>query len=185
MPSQVGITSKLKGLTYAKLRHFYRTTSSAMTPAGLTRFTSVTVTQSGSVLTLTSASLAPFLLPGDDVTLSGGSVPAYVGRWRVNTVVGNTFTLVSDTFVGGGAATVTVDANFEFHRAVMFAKKAPQTDNTGSVFIGPSSTTLLNGIELAVGVPYSLDPAPGCKLDLADLQFEVATANDGIYITFH
>lgn len=81
--------------------------------------------------------------------------------------------------------TVFTNANTWVRKVTIRGKKAARTNNTGTVYVGPTSGNDTQGFDIAAGGEAILEAAPGCLINLADWYVDVETANDGVMLVYH
>lgn len=69
-------------------------------------------------------------------------------------------------------------------RVTFIGKKDNRTANTGTVYIGATSTNDQQPIEVASGATVSLNLPANTVIDLSKLYLDVATANDGVLVLY-
>lgn len=98
----------------------------------------------------------------------------YVTSKQLNTTNSSTTVPTRLSSVRGAYATsITIIGN-----------KASRTANTGTVYIGPTSTDNDQPIAIASGSLVTLTFTPDQYIDLYDWYLDVATANDGVVIIY-
>jgi len=92
-----------------------------------------------------------------------------------------TYTLVTKATTTAGTGVKLVAAETFARKVVLMAKRADAA-NTGIVYIGTSTVdkTTPQQIALAPGDSITIDPGPGCKVDLATIYIDSATSTDGV-----
>ena len=96
--------------------------------------------------------------------------------------VAKTLTLVTKEVATSGTGVPLVASETFARKVILMAKKATGA-NTGLVYIGTSTVdaTTPQQIALAPGDSITIDPGPGCKVDLATIYIDCAAANtDGV-----
>lgn len=182
------IANLLPACVPATLRQRIITNGSATVPVNLT-----TVSLSGIVGTedgvaLATAGAAHGFEVGDTVTIAGATPTAYNGTYEIVSVPSTTsFTYrVSNkeqalTVTG----TLTAKADLWFRRATVIGNKAIRTANSGTVYLGLSSTNDTQGIVITTGAERTIEAALGTRLNLADFWLDVVSINDGVLILWH
>lgn len=67
-------------------------------------------------------------------------------------------------------------------KITIIGNKTARTANTGTVYIGPTSTNDAQPIAITSGQTVTITPAPGEWLDLNEWYLDVTTVNDGVVI---
>ena len=96
--------------------------------------------------------------------------------------VAKTLTLVTKEVAASGTGVPLVASQTFARKVILMAKKATGA-NTGLVYIGTSTVdaTTPQQIALAPGDSITIDPGPGCKVDLATIYIDCAAGNtDGV-----
>lgn len=122
-----------------------------------------------------SGNLLPVLLsPGGAILTSPGV--------SVSTTAA-TVTQATKTVAASGTPERLAAATTLVESVLLEGKNARGTNNTGSVFVGPSSTNDAQLLEIAPGESIELKAPAGKKIDLNLLYIDVATNADGITYT--
>lgn len=69
-----------------------------------------------------------------------------------------------------------------FASMTVIGNKAERTANTGTVYIGPTSTNDTQAIAITTGATVTLVAPPGETIDLFNWWLDPATANDGVVL---
>ena len=168
-------------------RQWVMTNSSTTVPKRLTTVPHSAAVHGTSQLVVTSTA-APNLQVNDWANVTFTTNTSLNGRYRISAVTSTTFTLaVKDTVADLGnvdSDIATLYVELPFTSALLRGQKAIQTANTGDVAIGTSSTDGNQPDVIQSGQIWNLTPSLGRYWDLADWYVDVATANDGLVITF-
>lgn len=100
----------------------------------------------------------------------------------IATPVAKTLTVVTKAVTTAGTGVPLVAAETFARKVYLNARKATGA-NTGMVYIGTSAVDMTNDQQMALapGDAISIDPGPGCKIDLATIYIDCATGNtDGV-----
>lgn len=170
----------------AAWRQLIVTAAASGTPVNLTTFSISAITQTDGIATATAAA-AHGLLAGDRVVIAGATPTGYNGTVEVLTVpAATTFTYkVSSEIATAASGTLTGKALHAYRSVRFVGLKAARTANTGTVYLGLTSTNDAQPISIATGVTLALEAATGAKLFLSDLWLDVATNADGVLIWWH
>lgn len=172
----------------ATLRQRIVTNAAATAPVNLT-----TVSLSGIVgkedgVALATAGAAHGFVVGDSVTIAGATPTVYNGTFEILSVPSTTTFTYRPSNKGEALAvtgTLTAKADLWFRRATFLGNKAARTGNTGTIYLGLESTNDTQVLTVATGAERTIEAVTGARLNLADLWLDVATAADGVVITWH
>lgn len=78
----------------------------------------------------------------------------------------------------------TVRGQSFFKSATFYGRRDARTDNTGTVYLGTSSTNSTQAISIAAGDYVVINAPTGSYFDLYDFYMDVATANDGVVVIY-
>jgi hypothetical protein len=183
-------------------RHFLSTNSATNTtaPVAYAAVSGVTPAQVGSSAHYTAAAAVDPIYTdnkmfrvGDiiETFISGPAASHYsIKRARVIKVTSGEVHYVIPGFPPGGASggAGAIILHYDFVRLLVFGKKAAKTNNTGAVVVdfSPDLETppTLFPFSIAAGAMLTFDTVPGAKMDLGLIQYQVATANDGVVLVF-
>lgn len=187
-----GIQAPFNQLIEGKERQLVVINSSTTVPKRLTALGISSITRSGTLVTVTT-SAAHWLAAGDEVVISGADEIGYnsTSPWRISTVPSTTtFTYTLDsvtalTTPSPANGTLVGYAILWYHQAIVYGQNAVRTNNTGDVYTGPTSTNGEQPNTFAPGDEKVFDTVAGEKRGLHNLYLDVATANDGLVITYH
>lgn len=176
--------SDLEGLTKERVRIFSRTFSGT----GVNRvcdFASISVAMVGGKVTATSAAVAPYVREGDMVVITGAADAKFNGEFMVRETNGTTtFSWLGDP-TSGASDTVTVQLRIKFRKLLIRPKVNQTTENTGTLYFGPSATAGANWFDLQSGIVYDYAAQVGCRENLADFYIENTASGDGVHFLIH
>lgn len=168
----------------AQWRQRIVTAAASGTPVNLTTITLTSLTSVDGIATATFAGHG--FLVGDKVTIAGATPTDYNRTVEILTVPStSTFTFaVPKNIATAASGTITAKANLWYRRVRFLGNKDTRSANTGTVYLGLSSTNDTQPLAITTGATVSLDAPEGARLDLGDLWLDVATNADGVLIWF-
>lgn len=181
------------------IRHFLSTNAATNTtaPVAFAPFSGITAVASGTSylgrIAIDSAYTdGDMFRVGDLVTVfaSGGVASSYnLVRTPIIAIRNGEIDYMLPANPPGGAAAGAggLILNFGFKTISIFGKKAAKTNNTGAVvvdFSPPDSAPTLFPISIAAGGVYTYTMPERETFDIALVQFQVATSNDGVICVF-
>src|SRR2546423_15010183 len=93
-------------------------------------------------------------------------------------------TLIKTVAATGTPEKMTATAGTYASRMIVMGKKAAQTNNTGSVFIGEGSADAAQAVDIATGAKQEFVATPGQVFDLSEWYIDVATNGDGVVVFY-
>ena len=185
------IASELMGLTPATRRMLLQVNTANDDPLSLTRHFVSSLNRQGRLVTVVTAE-AHWLVSGEQATISGATQTAYNGTWTVTVVNATTFTYDLPGQPGGAepatpaTGTIISDGHIWFRTATFYGRGAVRTNNTGTVWIGPSAADNTQWIDINAGGEVVITCAVGCRENLKDYYLDPAlAATEGVVVSFH
>jgi hypothetical protein len=182
------IANLLPACVPARLRQRIVTNGSATVPVNLTTISlsSIVGTEDGSATA--TAGAAHGFEAGDLVTIAGATPSAYNGTYEIISVPSTTtftYRVANKGVAMAVTGTLTAKADLWFRRATIIGNNAIRTANTGTVYLGLSSTNDTQGIVITTAAERTIEAVQGARLNLADLWLDVVSINDGVLIFWH
>lgn len=180
------LANSLDANTPAAWRQLIVTAAAAATPVNLTAYSVTALTANAGTATATT-SADHGLLANDKVVIAGATPTGYNGTFTILSVPSTTtFTYaVAGDLATAATGTLTARALLPYRSVRFLGNKAARTANTGTVYLGFSSTNDTQPLAITTGATVALEAAPGTKLLLSDLWLDVATNADGVVIWWH
>ena len=126
--------------------------------------------------------LAVYLPAATVTTLTPLTAAAIAAASPITVPVAKTLTVVTKAVTTAGTG-VPLVASETFARKVWLNARKATGANTGMVYIGTSAVDMTTDQQMALapGDAITIDPGPGCKIDLATIYIDCATGNtDGV-----
>ena len=94
-------------------------------------------------------------------------------------------TRIVKTVTSSGTPEAIAADNTFFRHATIIAKKAARTANTGTIYLGVTSTNDDQSIDMEPGDIWRIVAPVGSKLDLNDFYVDVTTNGDGVVVIYY